>query len=104
MPSKNNATVLQPPVVVLIIETCIIHVDFHAVCEEVRRTTENQGSTTQADVPETEIVCATTSPILVVAIPVRAARCEHTNKLPTSRGETQPPTWPGTIKFAESQD
>ena len=52
--------------------TCVIQVDFRTDCEEVPRTTENQGSTTQADVPETEIVCATTSPILVVAIPVRA--------------------------------
>ena len=82
----------------------LVQVDSRTDCEEVARTTENQGNTTQAVVPETEILSATTSPILVVAIIDRAAGCEHTNKLPTSRGETQPPMWPGRIKFAESQD
>ena len=57
------------------------------VALEVARPTEDQGSTTQAVVPETEIVCATTSPILVVASTVRAGGCEHTKKLASSRGE-----------------
>ena len=47
--------------------TCVVQVDSRTDCEEVARTTENQGSTTQAVVPETEIVCATTSPTPMIS-------------------------------------